>query len=212
MRKEDEFLNPNSCLSRARDEEMIFVLLGRDIAAPDTIRSWASTRIRLGKNAPTDPQIIEARACALVMESEARKDGATAVPAAVLEAYAERRPESETNKFLLVTTPDEEAGTPETPMLCNSVIAILPNRTGVEEIALLIASAPELTRERDAARLGIEQRNEELERLDRINRELLEACKLVAAYMDDNPADPKVFVGSVYPTVQRAIAKAEGRP
>jgi len=34
MRKSDELKNPKSCMSRAKDDEMTFVLLGRDIVAP----------------------------------------------------------------------------------------------------------------------------------------------------------------------------------
>jgi hypothetical protein len=54
---------------------MIFVLLGRDVAAPETIRYWANERIRLGKNTASDPEITEALECAATMETE-RLDGA----------------------------------------------------------------------------------------------------------------------------------------
>jgi hypothetical protein len=60
MRKRDELTDPTSCISRARDDEWTFVLLERDAAAPATVRFWIEERIRLGKNSPTDPQIIEA--------------------------------------------------------------------------------------------------------------------------------------------------------
>jgi hypothetical protein len=70
--KRDELTNPNSCMNRAREDEMTFVLLGRDAAAPGAIRAWAEERIRLGKNQPDDPQIIEALQCALEMECESR--------------------------------------------------------------------------------------------------------------------------------------------
>ena len=63
-----------SCLNRAGDQEMIFVLLGRDAAAPTAIRRWAEERIRLGKNAATDEQILEALHCADFMDQQ-RKDG-----------------------------------------------------------------------------------------------------------------------------------------
>lgn len=59
-----------SCLNRARIDEMVFVLLGRDVAAPVAIRAWIAERIRLGKNAPDDAQILEAEYCALLMEKE----------------------------------------------------------------------------------------------------------------------------------------------
>lgn len=69
MRKSRELTDPRSCMSRARDDEMTFVLLGRDAAAPATIRFWAAERIRLGKNKPDDPQILEALSCAEHMEA-----------------------------------------------------------------------------------------------------------------------------------------------
>lgn len=64
MIKRLELTDPNSCMSRARDDEMTFVLLGRDAAAPETIRFWVRKRIEMGKNEPGDPQIVEALACA----------------------------------------------------------------------------------------------------------------------------------------------------
>lgn len=70
MRKQQELTDPNSCMSKALDSEMTFVLLGRDVAAPGTIRAWVAERLSLGKNAITDPQIIEALACANTMERE----------------------------------------------------------------------------------------------------------------------------------------------
>ncbi len=60
-------------MAHAHPEEMTFVLLGRDAAAPFAIRAWANERIRLGKNTATDPQILEARACADTMEKEGRQ-------------------------------------------------------------------------------------------------------------------------------------------
>jgi hypothetical protein len=60
MRKREELVNPKSCMNRARDDEMTFVLLGRDKAAPAAVRAWIQERIRLGKNVATDPQIMEA--------------------------------------------------------------------------------------------------------------------------------------------------------
>lgn len=73
MRKKDELSDPNSCMSRAKNDEMTFVLLGRDITAPYVIRVWIRERIRMGKNKPDDEQIIAARACALMMERETRE-------------------------------------------------------------------------------------------------------------------------------------------
>lgn len=73
MRKRDE-TNPanKTCLNTALPDEMLFVLLGRDVAAPAAIRFWCSERIRLGKNMVGDPQITEALACAETMERERR--------------------------------------------------------------------------------------------------------------------------------------------
>lgn len=64
MIKLEELTNPASCMSRAQDGEMTFVLLGRDAAAPTALRSWVAERLRLGKNKVTDPQIDEALMCA----------------------------------------------------------------------------------------------------------------------------------------------------
>ena len=68
MLKSEELADPNSCFNRARDDEMIFVLLERDIAAPEAIRYWVTKRLRSGKNQSDDPQIIEAVAIAQKME------------------------------------------------------------------------------------------------------------------------------------------------
>lgn len=68
MRKTEELTNPASCMSRAMPNEMTFVLLGRDAAAPHAIREWVKERIALGKNKPDDPQIVEALQCAAIMD------------------------------------------------------------------------------------------------------------------------------------------------
>lgn len=70
MRKEDELMDPNSCLNRARRSEFLFVLLARDAAAPATVRFWIEERVRLGKNAHDDPQIVEAGRWADAVEAE----------------------------------------------------------------------------------------------------------------------------------------------
>lgn len=70
MIKHQELSNPASCMSRARDDERVFVLLARDAAAPVAIRAWVAERIRLRKNSLTDPQILEALECANEMERE----------------------------------------------------------------------------------------------------------------------------------------------
>ena len=68
MRKQDELVDPNSCMSRAKPGEMVFVLLARDKAAPKAIRAWIVERIRLGLNKLDDPQIREAEDCAQTMD------------------------------------------------------------------------------------------------------------------------------------------------
>ena len=64
MRKCDEIADKNSCLNRAEDKEWLFVLLGRDVAAPYAIREWVKKRIELGKNQIDDIQIVQALSCA----------------------------------------------------------------------------------------------------------------------------------------------------
>jgi hypothetical protein len=73
MRKKDELAREHTCMSHAHPSEMVFVLLGRDAAAPHAINAWAAERLRLGKNALQDPQIQEALACARTMTEEGRK-------------------------------------------------------------------------------------------------------------------------------------------
>ncbi len=60
MRKSLELSDPKSCLNKAMPNEMLFVILGRDVAAVPTIRAWIAERIKLGKNTSDDPQIKEA--------------------------------------------------------------------------------------------------------------------------------------------------------
>jgi hypothetical protein len=61
MRKRQKMSDPNSCLNRAAEDELTFVLLGRDPAAVVAIRAWIEARVLLGKNAADDPQIVEAQ-------------------------------------------------------------------------------------------------------------------------------------------------------
>lgn len=70
MIKREELTNPQSCMSRAQDGEMTFVLLARDAAAPRAILEWVSERIRLGKNRAGDAQIREAIDCAETMKTQ----------------------------------------------------------------------------------------------------------------------------------------------
>jgi hypothetical protein len=73
MIKREELTNPKSCMRRAKDDEMTFVLLGRDAAAPVAIEAWISERIRLGKNTSEDAQITEAKQCAEKMRRGGRE-------------------------------------------------------------------------------------------------------------------------------------------
>lgn len=68
MQKSRELVDPDSCLNKAFLAEWLFVLLGRDVTAPATIRFWCNERIRLGKNTAGDHQIVEALNCAREME------------------------------------------------------------------------------------------------------------------------------------------------
>ena len=61
MLKLDEISNPRSCLNKAKDDEFLFVILSRDLAAPAAIRAWIMERINLGLNKEDDVQILEAR-------------------------------------------------------------------------------------------------------------------------------------------------------
>lgn len=73
MRRKDEFSKAKTCFNNAHSEEMIFVLLGRDSAAPAAIRAWVNERIKQGKNVKGDMQTEEALDCARTMEEEGRK-------------------------------------------------------------------------------------------------------------------------------------------
>lgn len=76
MKKAQEVMTPESCFNRAHPGEYLFVLLGRDICTPDTIRFWATERMRLGKNSLNDPQIQEAFETARAIEEIHAKDRA----------------------------------------------------------------------------------------------------------------------------------------
>lgn len=80
MRKCDELVSDKSCLNKAKDDEMLFVLLGRDPAAPATIRAWVAERIRLGRNVEGSQQTTEALACATTMEQEAKTSARVKTP------------------------------------------------------------------------------------------------------------------------------------
>lgn len=60
MKKCEEREIRDSCWNKAGENELVFVILARDLAAPAAIRAWCKERIRLGKNEPMDAQIQEA--------------------------------------------------------------------------------------------------------------------------------------------------------
>lgn len=57
------------CYNNAFPGEPNFTLLARDVAAPAAIRFWCDTRLRMGRNARMDEQIIDAQALAASMEA-----------------------------------------------------------------------------------------------------------------------------------------------
>lgn len=69
MRKKHEIARSDSCWNKATDDEILFVLLERDAAAPETIRFWARKRIELGLNKPDDIQIRNAMQTAMMIET-----------------------------------------------------------------------------------------------------------------------------------------------
>lgn len=90
MRKRDELTNPDSCMSKARPDEMTFVLLARDEDAPGTVRDWIARRILSGKNEPGDRQMVDAERCARIMEAE--RSSAAPEPVAISIPDAPPRP------------------------------------------------------------------------------------------------------------------------
>jgi hypothetical protein len=64
MQKRDELADPKSCLNKAGDDELIFVLREKDPAIVSTVLHWINTRIEMGANKPDDPKLAEALAFA----------------------------------------------------------------------------------------------------------------------------------------------------
>lgn len=60
MEKQKELTYPGSCWNKAKDKELVFILLERDPAAAHAVRAWIDKRIELGKNTLEDAQIYEA--------------------------------------------------------------------------------------------------------------------------------------------------------
>lgn len=75
------------CYAAAGDDEPLFVLLGRDPAAPEAIRHWAETRLNHAGGKPDgreSAKIAEAMACARAMEAFAQGERPKSVSAAEL--------------------------------------------------------------------------------------------------------------------------------
>jgi hypothetical protein len=70
VRKRDELADPNSCLNKAADDEIVFVLRAHDDDTSETIRYWAGRRLLRGKNKLDDAKIREAIQCAEQIEAE----------------------------------------------------------------------------------------------------------------------------------------------
>lgn len=60
MTRSENMADKNSCLNRAREDEQIFVLLGRDKSAPAAVLAWCKHRIESGKSLPESKEIVEA--------------------------------------------------------------------------------------------------------------------------------------------------------
>jgi len=71
MIKITEMASPHSCLNKAKDDEMLFVLLGRDPAAAVAIEAWCRSRIDMGLNSWDDRQIVEAIEASKAMRIQA---------------------------------------------------------------------------------------------------------------------------------------------
>ena len=78
MKKADERDQPDSTWNKIPDDEPVFILRGRDRAAPGTIRAWAERAKRMG--CPT-AKWQEAMDCAMAFEEWGRfNEGLVKVP------------------------------------------------------------------------------------------------------------------------------------
>jgi len=68
MKKKDEAFQPSSCWNKAGNDELVFILLERDVAAPSAIRQWVAERIDMSKNERGDVQTTTALNIAQRME------------------------------------------------------------------------------------------------------------------------------------------------
>jgi hypothetical protein len=70
MIKANELTKAESCLNKAGADEWVFVLRAKDSCAPEAIRAWCQYRFARGLNVREDQKIIEALACADMMETQ----------------------------------------------------------------------------------------------------------------------------------------------
>lgn len=70
MKKREEQINVNSTLSKARQNETLFILRGQDMSAPKTIINWVAENIYTA----SDKKLKEALECALDMRRESLKN------------------------------------------------------------------------------------------------------------------------------------------
>jgi len=105
--KRDEMFVLDSCLNKAREDEMLFVLLARDPAFPATVRFWAAERVRLGKDGPASPKVLSALACAAAAEREHAAAAAADVPPG--------RHRTQAQQVLDLTDPPEAVGQTKPP-------------------------------------------------------------------------------------------------
>lgn len=105
MEKLREIAEPASCFNRALNNEIVFVLLGRDEAAPAAIRTWCDARVKLGKNTPFDAQIMDALICAENMGYR-REDIRAAIDNATQDKTDKTSVEIEAKATLAVITPE----------------------------------------------------------------------------------------------------------
>lgn len=72
MTKQEQINDPNSCWNKAKPDEEVFVLLARDLAAPNTIREWVEIRRSCGRGETLDDklQLLDAERVAEKMEEQ----------------------------------------------------------------------------------------------------------------------------------------------
>lgn len=83
MIKKMEKADGRSCWNKAGEDELVFVLLARDPAAPAAIQAWIEERVRLRKNKPGDQQLRDAERAADVMADYSKQVAAGRSPCIV---------------------------------------------------------------------------------------------------------------------------------